>query len=84
MLKSDEYILKVESYLLRKYGSNQVASMTAPLWWYVNTGRASVTFLNLLYGVKPYCIGKVLARGGSYDEAIQRVRERIGLPKIDY
>lgn len=84
MLKSDQYIWKVESYLMRKYGASEAYRLLDPLQWYINTGRASVTFLHLLYDVKPYCIGRILAKGGSHDEIIQRIRKRLGLPEITY
>jgi hypothetical protein len=84
MTKSDRYIWKVEEYLLRTHGVTETWRMLDPLQWYINTGRASVTFLHLLYDVKPYCIGKILAKGGSHDEVIRKIRKRIGLPEINF
>lgn len=84
MTKYDQYLWKVESYLMDRYGVTEAWRMLDPLKWYIDTGRASVTFLNLLLDVKPYCIGKILAKGGSYDETIKRVRKRIGLPEITW
>lgn len=82
MTKADEYIWKVESYLMSRYGVDAMHRMISPLTWYVNTGRASVTFLHLLYDVKPYCIGKILAKGGSHDDVIRKIRKRVGLPEV--
>ena len=84
MTKADEYICKVESYLMSRYGVDATYRMISPLSWYINTGRASVTFLHLLYDVKPYCIGRILAKGGSHDEVIKRIRKRLGLPEITW
>lgn len=84
MTKADEYIWKVESYLMRKYGVDAMHRMISPLTWYVNTGRASVTFLHNMYDTKPYCIGRILAKGGSHDEVIKRIRKRLGLPEITW
>lgn len=82
MTKFDQYLWRVESYLMRTYGVTETWRMLDPLAWYVNTGRASVTFLHNLYDTKPYCIGRILAKGGSYDEVIKRIRKRLGLPEI--
>lgn len=78
MTKAEEYILKVESYLMRKYGVDAAQRLISPLTWYVYTARASATFLFMLYDVKPYCIGKILAKGGSHDEVICNIKKRIG------
>lgn len=84
MTKSDEYIWKVESYLMKRYGVDAMHRMVDPLRWYVNTGRASATFLINMYGVQPYCIGKILAKGGSHDEVIKKIRKRLGFPEVTY
>jgi len=52
----------------------------APLSHYVGTGRASSEFLHLLVDAKPFMIARVLMKdnGGTYDEAIGRVKEYLG------
>ena len=84
MTKSDEYIWRVESYLMKRYGVTEAQRMIDPLAWYINTGRASATFLHNMYDVQPYCIGKILAKGGSYDDTVKRIRKRLGLPEISW
>ena len=84
MTKSDEYIYKVAHYLMGKYGVDAAWRMIDPLQWYINTGRASATFLHNMYDVQPYCIGKILAKGGSYDDTVKRIRKRLGLPEISW
>lgn len=46
----------------------------APLKHYVSTGRASTEFLHKLVNAKPFMIARELRKGGSYDEAIERVK----------
>ena len=74
----DMFLWNVRHYLERKYGSRESERMSDPLFWYVRTNRASLDFLGELIQKKPYLIGRVLAKGGSYDEAIQRVKNYIG------
>lgn len=81
MTKSDSYIFSVWHYLSVKYGTREADRLIDPLQWYINTGRASTGFLNCLYLVKPYCIGRILAKGGSHDEIVKRIRKRVGLPE---
>lgn len=46
----------------------------APLTHYVQTCRASTEFLHKLVDAKPFMIARVLMKGGSYNEAIDRVK----------
>lgn len=82
MNRYETYIWAVESYLRSRYGTDATERMIDPLTWYVNTGRASATFLINLAQTKPFVIGRILAKGGSHDEVIQRIRKRIGLPAV--
>lgn len=84
MTKSDFYIMDVWHYLASKHGTRAADRWIDPLSWYINTGRANADFLNRLYLVKPYCIGKILAKGGSHDEIVQKIRKRIGLPAVTW
>jgi len=74
----DNTLWWIEKSLHKQYGVTGAERIMAPLLWYVNTGRAPVSFLVKLIQKKPYLIGRVLAKGGSYDEAIQRVKNYIG------
>lgn len=73
----DNYIWEVRRRLMRKYGTNESASDIAPLSWYIGTGRASTDFLRALLSCKPFMIARKLHEGGSYEEAIRRVKEYI-------
>ena len=84
MNRYDEYIWKVESYLRSRYGIDATDRMIDPLTWYVRTGRASATFLINLVQTRPFVIGRILAKGGSHDEVIQKIRKRIGLPAVNW
>lgn len=82
MNKYDTYIWAVEKYLMQKYGVDAMYRMIDPLTWYVNTGRASASFLQLLTQTKPFVIGRILAKGGSHDDVVRNIRKRIGLPAM--
>jgi len=70
----ESVIWNIKLYLMNRYGISQAESDLAPLAWYVGTGRASREFLLLLARAKPYMVGRRLHEGGSYDEAIARVK----------
>lgn len=64
-------------YLWEKYGGLQGDNYFYPLEWYVSTGRASTEFLKKLIDSKPFIIGRILAKGGSYEEAIANVKRKL-------
>ena len=66
---------QIENYLIEKYGTRQASADMAPLRWYVSTGRASVPFLRLLITAKPFMVARKLHEGGSYQEAVDRVKK---------
>lgn len=68
----------IQRCLIEKYGTEQAACDMAPLQWYVSTGRASCDFLRALLSAKPFMVGRKLHLGGSYDEALARVKKYIG------
>ena len=68
----------IQRYLMERYGVDEAAQDVAPLSWYINTGRAPVEFIRMVLTTKPYMIGRTLHEGGTYDEAIQRVKDYIG------
>ena len=78
MNQIDEYLWKVKRYLLAKYGTFQADREAEPLEWYIYTGRASAAFLRLLRAKKPYCVARLLHKGGSTDEVIKRLKSYIG------
>lgn len=74
----DNYIWNVKLYMMKHYGCNTADREIDPLVWYINTGRASVQFLGRMIERKPYMIGRLLHKGGSVDEAINRLHEFVG------
>ena len=50
----------------------------APLTWYINSGRASCDFLRMVLTAKPFMIARKLHQGGSYSEAMDRIKNYIG------
>ena len=81
--KTDSYIWAVKLYLMKRYGCDQAEKDVYPLAWYVNTGRASNSFLHNLSDAKPYMIARKLHLGGSIQEAIDRVIQYIGYRGIE-
>lgn len=74
----DSYLYAVESYLMKQYGIDQARRDIDPLKWYINSGRAPVQFIGMMTQKKPYMIGRKLHQGGSYDDAVKRVKNYIG------
>lgn len=81
-LAVDTHVWGVKSYLMRKYGCDAADRMISPLTWYISTGRASAGFLRAFMATKAFVIGRILAKGGSDQEMIDRIRIRIGLPEM--
>lgn len=77
----EEYLWKVQHYLMLRHGASVAAFSVAPLRWYVDTGRASLPFLHALLAAKPFMIARRLHEGqyGSYDRAIEIIKEYLGL-----
>ena len=74
----DNYLWSVERYLMQRYGSRIAELDVDPLRWYILTGRASAEFLLRLKQVKPFMVARKLHEGGSYDEAISRIKSYLG------
>ena len=70
----EKFIIKIETYLMRKYGVDQASRDLYSIQWYVRTGRASMEFIKKLCACKPFMIARLLHEGGSVDEQISRVR----------
>ena len=73
----ESYMWDVERYTREKLGVTESDRVVSPLWWYIDTGRASADFLGRLVQVKPYVIGRLLMKGGSDAEVIDRVKARV-------
>lgn len=62
---------------MKKYGCDTAEKDMMPLVWYINTGRASIQFLQDLIDAKPLLIARDLHAGGSYEDTINRICKRI-------
>ena len=74
----DTMLWAIRGEIQSRHGVDASYRMAAPLTWYVNSGRASTAFLHKLYEARPVLVARDLAKGGSYDEALARVFNRIG------
>lgn len=70
----DEYLWQVEKWLMNHYGTGRAQLDIAPLKWYIGTDRAPLDFMRAMLTKKPYLIAKKLHAGGTYDEAINRLK----------
>ena len=68
-------IWHIKRHLMFKFGERTADIDIAPLAWYINTGRAPLDFIRLVLEAKPFMIARKLHEGGSYEEAIQRVKK---------
>lgn len=73
----DTMLWHIQREIMTRHGCDSAERFMAPLNWYINTGRASVDFLRALYSARPVLVARDLAKGGSYEEAINRVCKRI-------
>ena len=73
----DSYLWSVRKYLRGKLGVDAGDREVYPLVWYINSGRASTDFLGRLVQERPYVIGRLLMKGGSVDEAVERIKARL-------
>lgn len=66
----EEYLWKVQHYLMLRHGASVAAFSVAPL-----------PFLHALLAAKPFMIARRLHEGqyGSYDRAIEIIKEYLGL-----
>lgn len=77
----DNMYLQIERYLWR-YGVDQASMDLAPLHWYIDTGRASNDFIKACAMAKPFMIGRKLHQGGSYQEAVQRIKDYLKVTDV--
>lgn len=74
----DTGLWNIERYLMERYGCDAAVRDMASLRWYIDTGRASADIIRKILMAKPFMIGRLLHKGGSYDDAIRRVLAYIG------
>ena len=77
MTKSEIYLNNLYCYLIRKYGTDSANRDIQDIQWYINTGRASTEFMRKLYNVKIFVIARILHKGGSTEEVINRIKKTI-------
>ena len=81
--KIDNFLWEVEKVLMNRYGVDVAQRDMSTLYWYINTGRACVEFLNLLVKAKPFMVARRLHNGGSDEEIIKRVKYLIGFDDVE-
>lgn len=70
---------KIMMYMMETYGCDAGAREFSPLMWYVETGRASLEFLNRLWEAKQFMVARRLHKGGTDEEAIRRVKKLLNV-----
>ena len=74
----DDTIWSIQKEIMKRHGVDAAYRETAPIEWYIITGRASAEFLRLLKSARPLLIARDCHKGGSYEEVINRVCKRLG------
>lgn len=64
----------IEKYMMQKYGVDAAQREIDPLKWYIYTGRAPLAFLYGIEAARPFMIARILHKGGSYNEALDRIK----------
>lgn len=72
----DNKLWDVKLYMMKHYGCDSANALYAPLEWYVTTDRASISFLRWFINAKTFVIARSLAKGGSYEDAISRLKDK--------
>ena len=73
----DTMMWRIQREDMQRHGCDAAERDMQPLWWYINTGRASTEFLHKLMYTSPCMVARDLHKGGSYEEVINRVCRRI-------
>lgn len=82
-MKIDNALFEIQRKLWKKYSISESEKMIAPLLWYINTGRASAQFENLIINAtarQKATIANRLAKHylRPYDDAINSICAYIG------
>lgn len=68
----------IQRELMQRHGVAAAAREISPLRWYIDTGRATISFIKALAHKSPCMVARRLHKGGSTEEVIQRVKDYIG------
>lgn len=71
-------IWHIQREITTRWGVTAGYREISPLFRYINTGRASLDFLQRLNHAKPFMVARKLHQGGSDDEIIKRVQKYLG------
>jgi len=74
----ERYIWALQRHMTSRWGLDAATRELSPLLYYINSGRASVSFLKKLLNAKPYMVARKLHMGGSDKEVMERVKSYIG------
>lgn len=80
----DTCLWHIQREIMCRHGVDFADRAIDPLRWYINTGRASIPFLNALMQTRPVLVARDLAKGGSTEEVIARVCKRINYRKENF
>lgn len=71
----DNKVWDIKYGLIKMHGVDEADRLTAPLEWYISTGRASAGFLGKLIDSDTKEIVKLLDKGGTTEKAIDNVKK---------
>lgn len=84
-LKVENKIWEIQMWLVQheRWTLDTAQRFVAPLWWYVQTGRASAGFLKALVTAKTFVVGRVLVKQNSafanYDDTVAALRRKFNI-----
>ncbi len=76
----DNYLWDTEKSMWKAVGIDGAIRAIDPLRFYIETGRASTTFLRKMILVKPFVLGRYLVKiqDNSVDTIIELIKKKIG------
>lgn len=77
----DTMLWHIQREIMLRHGVADSDRDMAPLNWYISTGRACAEFLERLIMARPVLVARDLHKGGSYEDAINRICKRIGFAR---
>ena len=61
-----------------EWGFLRCENAVSDLTWYIETGRASTPFLKAFLDAKTFMLGRLIMKGGSRSEVVERVKKYLG------
>lgn len=74
MTKSERILIGYHTKLMKAHGVSESDRMMIPLYWYINTGRASADYIDRLEKADSRKVIGILEQGGSVEDVLGRLK----------